>query len=201
MCRRFTILEILVSLVVLSIGVLGILALIPASVASAERTTNSRLATELGAAVLNELRLAAQAPEVEWLPGSAESPARPRVVKLLLRQQNTDPLAITLPYGNDHLLVFPEDRGQALSTFPVVDPGGNSKNGAVAEGQTLPPPRFSFRLKVARSYVNGERVNGLYDVAVLVYQGLEVAADAQPEAILTTQIMAGPLDLLTLGRP
>jgi len=197
--RRLTILEILVSLVVLSVGVLGILSLLPASVASAERTTNKRLATELGAALLGELRLAASAPHVEWHPAEEGAARRPKVVNLVLRREGLEPVTLSLPHGHDRWLEYPEARlGESHSTFPAVGP---AQEALPLDGGTLPPPSFSFRLKLARAYSGGERVNGLYDVSVLVYQGLEPAADAQPKAALTTQIMSGPLDLPTLGRP
>lgn len=126
------------------------------------------------------------------------------------------PACLLLPHGVDKAFVYP--RAAAPAGQGIARENGLGDAAAARDDLARPPGEplvrrtfageddRSFALLIERAVVDGQRVDGLYRVTVLLYRGFEPwdpaspTDEARPVATYTTELMVGPMSLPAGGR-
>lgn len=223
--RGLTLLEVLIACFVLCLGLLGLLAAVPALVRDGTRIESDLAIDAEAQAVFAALREAARDVHVRW---SATPPARPESVFLLLAHPAAgsagaiDPASpgvwgeracLLLPLGSDQVFIYPRvgdiaaanGNGVATAARPA---DLQSPTEGVEDLYRLPPADpiaagLGFAIRVQRARPAGVARDGLWLVTVLFFRGPEGEALETWKLVhhFTTELAAGPPALTLSGPP
>ena len=214
-----TLIEVLLSALILCVGLLGLLGAIPGLLRAGNQVALDLAVDQQAESVFAALREGARAhTHVRWSAGTPRQPERvclllphpaagavapdPHDPRPLEDQLLEDRGCLVLPWGRDEVLVYPRagSPAEVAAANAALAPADLGRAQGATALYLLPAGELEaglgFAIRVQRGRVGGRPQDGLYLITLLFFR-VPAGADADPEqwaltASFTSELAAGP---------